>query len=405
MRRTSAIICEFNPFHNGHLRLIEDARKKGSDGIVCIMSGNFVQRAEIAAADKYTRAKAALLSGADLVLELPMPFSAASAEYFARTGVYIAEKLGCVDELLFGSESGDIESLTTIAKNQLSEEFVSRFWKLYTGENGYAASAQMAYEELYGKNDALSSPNNILAVEYIKALTRLKSNILPRTIAREGDFHSDELSGKYPSATALRRLIYENGLEEAEPHMPSKAFDALLEAKKKGIFPICADKYGFAVLSAMRLGDKKNMAECEGICGGLENRIIQSALLSKDYAELLSRIATKKYTDARIRRALLFSLLGIIPSDMSLRPFYVYLLAANAKGRELLSDVRRKGSISVATKMSDKKSVISLLDDVEREDAERLFEIEKRSEALFTLCLPEAKEAGFFEKMTPFVVQ
>lgn len=367
------------------------------------MSGNFVQRGEPAIADKYTRAKAAILAGADLVLELPMPFSAASAEYFACAGVEIAERLGCVDELVFGSENGDIKALTEIAENQLSTDFINRFRRLYTGENGYAASAQMAYEELFGKNDALSCPNNILGIEYIKTLIRLKSNIAPRTIARENNYSDEELLGEFPSATALRKLILSGEMEKTASQMPSSSYDMLLDAKENGLFPCDNEKYGFAVLSSMRLSDPASIAMCEGISGGLENRIVQSALSCVAYTELLEKIATKKYTDARLRRALLFSLLGVIPSDMALKPFYVNLLAAGDEGRELLSFVRKNAMIAVATKMADKKSVICGLDDIARADASRLFDIEKKAEALYTLCLPNIKEAGFFEKMIPFV--
>ena len=185
--------------------------------------------------------------------------------------------------------------------------------------------------------------------------------------------------------------------------MPCSAYETLLEAEKDGIFPTDMNRYGFSVLSAMRLGDPQRISECEGVCGGLENRIVQSALQSGSYEELLARIATKKYTDARLRRALLFSHIGVLPSDMSLRPFYVQLLAANKKGRDLLSQVRKNGDIAVVTKVSDKKNVICSLPEAEKADAERLFEIEKRADALFTLCLPQPKEAGFFGKMSPFV--
>ncbi len=405
MKRTSAIICEFNPFHAGHAHLFEKARERGTDNIVCIMSGNFVQRGEIATADKFSRAEAALLSGADLVLELPMPFSAAGAEYFAGAAVEIAEKLSVVDELIFGSESGDIALLSQIAKNQLSGEFADAFRSLYTGDVGYAASAQLAYEKLYGKNDAMVSPNNILAIEYLKALMRIDSRIIPRTIKREDNFLSESIDGDFPSASALRRMITIGKTEKIASHMPKKAYDVLMNARKMGSFPTDMEKYGLCILSAMRLSSPELLSECEGISGGLENRIIRTAGEAKSYEELGAMLSTKKYTDARLRRALLFSALEIKKEDMHLHPFCTRLLAANEKGRELLSDIRRNGKIPIVTKTSDKKSVIEGLCGEKKNEAVRLYDIEKRAEALFTLCLNEPKEASFYEKMSPIVIK
>ena len=405
MKRTSAIICEFNPFHNGHAHLFSEARKRGAENIVCIMSGNFIQRGEIAIGDKYSRAEAALLSGADLVLELPMPFSAAGAEYFATAGVEIAERLGIVCDLVFGSESGDIGRLTEIAKNQLSDEFVSALRTLYKGEAGYAAAVQLAYESLYGKNEVMASPNNILAIEYIKALMKMESKITPVTVKREDNFLSESIDGEFPSASALRRMIFSGDKEKIASHMPKEAYEVLLRAEKNGDFPTDMEKYGLYILSAMRLASPELISECEGISGGLQNRIVRTAAEARSYEELCKMLSTKKYTDARLRRALLFSSLGIKSDDMRLSPFYTRLLAVNEKGRELLSDIRKNGRISVVTKTSDKRSVIEGLDAEKKREAERLYEIEKKADALFTLCLKEPKEAMFYEKLSPFVTK
>ena len=405
MKRTSAIICEFNPFHNGHAHLFSEARKRGAENIICIMSGNFVQRGEIAIADKFSRAEAALLSGADLVLELPMPFSAAGAEYFAGAAIEIADRLAVVDELIFGSESGDINALSEIAKNQLSDEFSEKLSALYTGDMGYASASQLAYESLYGNNDVMSSPNNILAIEYIKSIIKLKSEITPVTIKREDNFLSESIEGEFPSASALRSMILRGEAEEIRAHMPKKAYEVLERAEKTGSFPTDIKKYGLCILSALRLASPDAICQCEGISGGLHNRIIRIASEAKSYDELLSMLSTKKYTDARLRRSLLFSALGIKHEDMYLSPFCTKLLAANEKGRSILSDIRKKGKITVVTKTSDKKAVIEELCENKKAEAMRLFEIEKKSEALFTLCMKEPKEASFYEKMSPFVVK
>ena len=401
MSRTSAIICEFNPFHTGHKRLIDFARTGGSDFVICIMSGNFVQRGEPAVADKYTRARTALLSGADLVLELPMPFSSASAEYFAKAGVEIADKLGFVDELIFGSELGDIEALTQIAKNQMAPEFLSLFAQIYTGGNGYAMSSQTAYEELFGKEDAISSPNNILAIEYIKAILKSKSKILPKTIGRENNFSSSTLSGKYPSATALREFILGGKMKKIKKYVSSPVYDALVEADKNGRVLTDMDRFGFALLSAMRLADPDAVAGCEGVSGGLENRIISAACSARTYEEFVSLVATKKYTDARLRRAVLFATLGITPLDMDIEIPYVILLGATEKGRTLLSRLRQNENVGIMTKISDKKAYIGELEGERRDAARRIFDIEMKADSLYTLCFEQVKEASFFGKMSP----
>lgn len=403
MKRTAAIICEFNPLHEGHERILRFARENGADTVVCIMSGNFVQRGEPAITDKYTRAKTAISAGADLVLELPMPYSAASAEYFASAGVSIADRLGCIDELVFGSESGDISELCEIAENQLSDEFQNELEKLYSGDMGYAVAAQTAYEKIFGLCPALKSPNNILSIEYIKALRSRSSSIKPLTISREDNFLSEELTEGYPSATALRKAILDGHLEKVKDKMNSEAYESLLCAKEVGVFPVDMDKYAFCLYSFMRMADPGHLAEYEGMGGGLGNRIVSAALESIDEKEFFESLSTKKYTDVRIRRTLLAGTLRITHEDMKTDPPYVNLLATNEKGRELLSAIRKDSRVTVTTRQADIKKVLEECPFDQRRSAERIYEISKRADALFTMCLPKPKDAGFFEKMNPFV--
>ncbi len=405
MMRTAAIISEFNPFHTGHARIIKKAKESGNDAVVCIMSGSFVQRGEGAIADKFARAEAALRSGADIVIELPMPFSAAAAEYFARAGVYVADRLGICDSLLFGSELGDIDMLCDIAEKQSSEEFAELTDKLYLRDIGYAAAAYEAYESLYGEQELLRRPNNILAIEYIKALKRLGSDMVPLTVKREDNFSDTAVFGKYPSATALREMIYAFELEKAFSYMPKSAAEALRRSESNGIFPISKDRFSLAVLSALRLKTKEDMTDIEGAGGGLGNRILKQAHESTDYDGLISSLATKKYTLARIRRAVLFSVLGVKHSDMELTPRYVNLLGTSEVGRRLLAGRRKDGrALPIITKNSEKKLLIASLAGSEKEEAVRLFELERRADALYTMCLPKPRETGFFSKKPPFTV-
>ncbi|MBR4296092.1 MAG: nucleotidyltransferase family protein [Clostridia bacterium] len=403
MKRTAAIICEFNPLHMGHERILSFARESGADTVVCIMSGNFVQRGEPAITDKYTRARTAIEAGADLVLELPMPYSAASAEYFAFAGVSIADRLGCVDDLVFGSESGDISELSKIAENQLSKEFQNELKNLYSGDMGYAVAAQSAYEKIFGSSPALKTPNNILAIEYIKALRLRSSSIRPLTISREDNFLSEELAEGYPSATALRKAVFDGDFEKIGEKMNTAAYETLLCAKEEGTFPVDMKKYSFCLYSFMRMADPEHLVGCEGMGGGLENRIVLAALESTDENEFLEKLSTKKYTDARIRRTLLAGILGVTHEDMKTEPPYVNLLAANEKGRELLSAIRKDSSIAITTRQADIKKVLEECPFDQRRSAERIYEISKRADALFTMCLPKPRDAGFFEKMNPFV--
>lgn len=400
MKKTAAIICEFNPFHLGHKRLIDFARERGAENIVCIMSGNFVQRGEPAVTDKYTRAKSAVLSGADLVLELPMPFSAGSAEYFARAGVFIADRLGIVDELVFGSETGDIETLCTEAEKTSSEAFLQVLEDKHVKEKGYAVAASMAYRELFGDSAVASSPNNILALEYIKALRRIGSDILPVTVLREDNYLSAELAGEYPSATALRKMTYDGELDGLCSGMTKVAYETLIGAKKCGLFPTDLDRYGEAVMSVLRLGSP---CGCEGGVGGLENRIREKALACASYSEMLAELSTKKYSDARIRRTVLSSVLGIKPEDMKNDVSFVNLLATSEKGKALLGRAKKKGTLAVITKPSELKRYLASDECANKDAARRQAEISAMADALFTLCLPAPRNAGFFERTPPFL--
>ena len=316
---------------------------------------------------------------------------------------YIADKLGLADELMFGSESGDIDELRLIAKRQLSPEYSQRLSEIYRGGAGYPAAMQRAYEELYGKSGLLNSPNNILAIEYIKSLIRLSSPITAATVRREDNYSSDQLGTSYPSATALRRLIERSEVGELASHMPMQVYKELCAAEERGLFPINMNKYGEYALSYLRLCHKDDLSNIVGMGGGIENRILQAASVSSTYEELLCAISTKKYTDAKLRRAILASLLGVTNTHMERDIPYVRLLAAGRKGREMLALLRKNENIFIATKTADIKGIFEGLETGKRTVARRLYEIEKRADALFTLCLPHPKEAGFFGKMMPFV--
>ena len=383
--RTAALICEFNPLHTGHEYILSKMRRERN--VICIMSGNFVQRGGPAIADKFIRAKSAVLSGADLVVELPFPHATGSAEYFATGAVSVLDRLSCVDELWFGCEYGDAGKLTEIAQNMLSKKYLSALSETCSDE-GYAQSAQKIYSELYGPCPELESPNNLLAIEYVKALIRLDSSIEPVAIKREGDFHSEVLKeNTFPSATAVRKAISRG--DDYTKFMPDSAAQVLRQAEKDGLFPICED--GRALLCALRMDDGEKFALSAGTSGGLGNRIASLAHQSADTEEFFSALSTKKFTDARLRRTVYNCLFGIKEADLKSTPEYTQLLALNSAGREILAQIRKTADIPIITKPADTPA------------DSRQAVLTDRADAYLTLSLPRPRQSGFFKTLSPYV--
>ena len=365
---TIAIITEYNPFHKGHERLIKRVREHfGSESeIIAIMSGNFVQRAEAAILDKYKRAEMAVRCGVDLVLELPFPYSSASAELFAKAGVSIANDLGCVDYLAFGSESGDAEELSRIASLMLTKEFEDILARLKLDEEtvkaGYPALVEKAYLVLTGedrKGDLFTS-NNTLAIEYIKQLIKSGSNIKPFTVKREGADYNESsiIKDELQSATAIRGVALRDPVSARE-YIPNSAKCVIDEAIKDGIFPSDTDELSSLVITDLNLNSSKAQIDIQDAAGGLYNRLRRHASLVTKISELLRLSETKKYTNARIRRALLFSYFGVTSSEVGSRPAYTQLLASNKIGFAILARIKKTTAISILTKPTDYSEKLS----------------------------------------------
>lgn len=324
---TAAVIAEFNPFHNGHRYLLDQARALGAERIVVIMSGNFTQRGEPAIYDKWTRTRAALHGGADLVIELPLPFAVAGAQRFARGGAAAAAAMG-VDRLVFGSECGDVEQLRTAAEAVTDgrvEELLRR--RMQDGVT-FASARMQAVEELYGKGVAqlLREPNNALAVEYLLALRN--TGITPCTIGRVGAAHDAECpSGKYASASFLRERIRSgSGIEGFVPD-PEDYSGA----------PVCMpDALEAPLLSRLRAMDEEDFAALPDCSEGIERRLYAAARRARTLDELYALAKTKRYTLARIRRLALCAYLSVT-EEMAAAPLpYVRPLGCTPEGRELL---------------------------------------------------------------------
>jgi len=342
---TIAIICEYNPFHNGHAAQI--ARLRASHPgcrIVCIMNGPFTQRGEPAIMSSYDRARAAVLGGADLVLELPQPWASGSAEYFAAGGVSIAHSLGIVDALAFGCESDDPDAPMRVAERLDSPEFCADLAADDDPAEGAAARIERLWRARFGDDGGmLSRPNNRLAVEYCRALRRLGSTILPLPMRREGsDYDDPALTQANPSATAVRRALA-GGADPAalSGYLPAGTVDVLREAIEAGRGPVFPAALEQAVLAYYRLADPAALAGCASMRGGLANRLCAAAWEADRYDAMLALAATKVYTNSRIRRAVLHGMLGVTEADLGARPTGTLLLAANGTGRGMLRAIRQ----------------------------------------------------------------
>ncbi len=337
--KNAAVICEFDPLHTGHEYLIKTLRERGAERIVCIMSGDACQRGELSVFSKHDRARAALAVGADLVLELPFPYSAASAEFFAFGAMSIIKSLGCIDTLGFGCESGDADLLLSAASID-EAEFGRVYREIREKEASLGAAAQMslAYEHFGFGEELTSKPNNILAIEYIKAGGKLGLDLDFCAVRRVGAGHGEGESGGFASASYIRERVRLGELEGAFlPESCRAVFGSALECGNisKGLSEI-----GDAVLAHFRLLGE-SPAETAEASGGLLCRMTTAAHKARDCAEFTEMIKTKKYTDARLRRAVLFSLTDVREEDLHASPAYTTLLGATKEGLEMLAAVKK----------------------------------------------------------------
>lgn len=343
--KTYGIICEYNPFHNGHLLQIEETKKQtGATHIVAVMSGNFVQRGEPALMDKFKRAEIAVKNGVDLVIEMPVTYSLANAELFARCGTMLLGSLRCVDGISFGSECGSIEALTECAEAVTKVATPENLKPLMEQGVPFPEAVQQLVSLQYGPlvGDILNSPNNILAVEYIKSLKLLglDEKIKPFTIKREGAAHDgDEHSDNIASGEHIRRLIDDG--EDFSAFVPKATFDAINEYDDKEL--LCwFENFERTILYRLRSMTPPDIATLPDVGQGLENRIFQAARISTNLEELLNNIKVKRYPMAKIKRILMNAILGIRAEDQKIPPMYGRILALNDRGAEIL---KKAGSL------------------------------------------------------------
>ncbi len=401
--KIASIIAEYNPFHNGHKYQIDKARELlGKDTvIIAIMSGNYTQRGELAIADKTTRAKAAVLSGVNLVLELPFPFSSSTAEIFAKSGVHIADSIGS-DFLIFGSECGNTESISKVADLLLSDRFASFVKNIKRDKDlsniSYPKIVEMAYHELcdFDFNFDISSPNNILALEYLKALKLSNSKIVPITIKREGAGYSEtNINDKteYQSATAIRKIMATPGIS-ASQYVPDMAFNAFVEAEKVGLMPASIEKLGTTIISSLRLNTARGM-DIFDADDGLYNRLCTLSIKTNNISSLASLAETKIHTKARIRRAILNSFFGVTSSMVKELPAFTQVLAMDELGQCALKRIKKTTAFPCITKPSDFTNY------GEKVIAQK--EFSSKADSIYALSLPGDIKGNFHLTFTPFV--
>ena len=373
------VVCEYNPFHNGHAyHLRESARLTDDQGVVCVMSGDFVQRGEAALYAKYARAEAAVRGGADVVFELPLPWSLASAEGFARGAVGLLAAIGATT-LSFGTESEGLGILDTLARRLIEPQTVEliRAKMADEPELSFAAARQRVLEELCGEGArALETPNNILAVEYLKTIYTENLSLKPLGVRRLGSAHDGAGEGNTRSASEIRSLLLRG--ESADRFMGAAA-RAVLErdtAQGRGIPSRAANET--AILSRLRMLRREDFLALPDASGGLGERLFRAAGEEPTLDAVFAAVKNKRLAMSRVRRACYCAALGITSNAADGIPPYARLLATNARGREMLAELRETSEIPIVTKPASVR------------------ELGERSETIFSLgaAAPLRRSAG-----------
>lgn len=363
--KISAIISEYNPLHKGHLYHIKRTREvTNADFVICVMSGNFVQRGIPSIIDKWNKAKLAVENGVDLVIELPAIYSLSSAEFFAYGAVSLLNQLGVVDNICFGSESGDIDNILEVARYFSFEDdnFKDSLKSNLKKGLSYPESRERAFRfnntnsNLKYPSLSLSASNNILGVEYCKSLIKLNSLIKPYTIKRVGgDYNEESLNSNFTSATSIRKYIKGNSnLEIIKNYLPCSTFEMLNKLNEDG--------YPFTFIDNIYPLIKYKMFNCEGsieklpdVSEGIENRIMKGMENSASFDELIKYVKSKRYTYTRINRILCQYFIGFEAFDSgemrkNICP-YARILALNINGAKILKTIKKISNFPVYTKL------------------------------------------------------
>lgn len=386
--KIGGIIAEYNPFHNGHKYLVDEFRKKNEcTHILSVMSGNFVQRGGPACIDKFSRAEMAVRSGVDLVIELPAYFATQTAEIFAQGAIKTLDSLNCVEEICFGTEFGMTEKLMEVAKvlTGITGNYNESLLKNLEQGDSFVVSREKSIKDNlpHISSEFLKSSNNILAIEYMKALILAKSGINPCAIKRVGSDHNsselqvennfskkdsekklDKVDTKFSSATAIRKYMYkiENGeeiLSSLDCVIPRATLDILSESRKKGLEIISEEDF-FEEICLTLIREEERLENYFEVVEGIHNMLRKRAIDSQNMGELIEKSTSKRYTSSKIRRTLFNILLDIQKKDVEMIKKidnipYIRVLAFNSKGIEIISKIKEKSHVEVITSLAKSK--------------------------------------------------
>ena len=353
MSRVLGIIAEYNPFHNGHLYHIRESIEQcGANYVICIISGNFVQRGNTSIIDKWTKTKMALCNGADLVIELPTVYSTSSAENFAEGAIKILDSLGVVDTISFGMEAKDIATLNNIANvlYQEPKEYVTMLnHELSKGISFPKAreNALMMYlNDIKRYANVLTGANNILAIEYLKTLKKLKSQLMPIGVKRQKVLYHDEMIvDDFASATAIRKMIATRQFDDIRKVIPRTSYILLAQELKKGHYVLDLSNFQKEILYILRKMTVEEIRALPDVSEGLENAIKNAADSCNNIIDLVNMIKSKRYTQTRIQRILVYALLGINKKMMETSKKtvpYTRILGYTEKGKRLISEIMQR---------------------------------------------------------------
>ncbi len=379
------VVAEYNPFHRGHSWQLEQIRQLlGPDtALVCCMSGDYVQRGEPAILSKWARAESAVRCGADLVLELPAPWSLQSAEGFALAAVGLLSALGCVTDLAFGAECPDTGRLQAIAALLLDHETAAAtLLELRQGISYAAARERALYKQIQQQAELLRQPNNILAVEYCKALLTLNSPIQPHALPRRGPDHDQPGQQQgFCSASQLRAMLAEGKRAEVLDLLPEGSRTMLARELEAGRAPALAQAGDRAMMARLWRMAPAELAALPGAAEGLEHRLYQAVQQSHTVMEACDRAKTKRYAHSRLRRMLLCAFLGISAGEAAVPPPYLNLLAFSQRGRQVLAQCRKTASLPLITKPAHSRKL--------EPAAQAAFQREVLRSRLHSLYLPD----------------
>lgn len=375
---TIGIIAEYNPFHSGHRHQLEVlCRSFGPESsLICVMSGNFVQRGDAAIADKWTRTAMALRGGVNLVLELPTPWAVASAETFALGGVSLLHAAGVVDTLSFGSEAGALAPLAAVASCLSSPEYSAALRRELDRGLSFASSRQQAVSALLGEaGDILRTPNNNLGVAYLRALQQLRSPIRPHTLLRAGASHDapQPPAGGHASASYLRQALLEGTPAALSPYLTPEDIAAL-----GAVGPAALSFCTRGVLAKLRAMTRQDLSALPDGGEGLSARLSAAAQQATCLDSLYALAKSKRYAHARIRRLVLWAFLGLTAEDRPEAPPYLRVLGFDAKGRALLRKMKTAAALPVLVKPAHAGNLTP--------PGRTLFQLEARCTALYDLC-------------------